>query len=104
MPGSFPFFTDAFEDNKDEAADPTLFASALALTKMSTSPAEAARAESEGAEEAEGPVPQTAGKRVAPFVSKLFDVCSRFPDICSFGEAGDTIIIHDPKARFYPVI
>jgi hypothetical protein len=36
-------------------------------------------------------------RRVAPFVSKLYEISMRFPDVCGFGANGDTIIVHDAK-------
>ena len=36
-------------------------------------------------------------RRVAPFVTKLYDICLRFPTVLSFTRAGDAIEIHNPK-------
>ena len=38
-------------------------------------------------------------RRVAPFVTKLYDICLRFPTVLSFTRAGDAIEIHNPKVR-----
>jgi hypothetical protein len=34
--------------------------------------------------------------RVAPFVAKLYDIATRFPDVCGFGEDGETVVVVDP--------
>jgi hypothetical protein len=34
---------------------------------------------------------------VAPFISKLYDICMRFPDVCGFNPGGDTVIVRDLK-------
>ena len=38
-------------------------------------------------------------KRMAPFVSKLYDLVQRFPTVCSFGPDGESIIMHNPKVK-----
>ncbi len=40
-------------------------------------------------------------RRVAPFISKLYEIAARFPEVCGFGESGDTVIVHDPKASSF---
>eukprot|EP00613_Pedinella_sp_CCMP2098_P052960 CAMPEP_0171887594 /NCGR_PEP_ID=MMETSP0992-20121227/42546_1 /TAXON_ID=483369 /ORGANISM="non described non described, Strain CCMP2098" /LENGTH=107 /DNA_ID=CAMNT_0012514387 /DNA_START=138 /DNA_END=457 /DNA_ORIENTATION=- len=39
----------------------------------------------------------TGGRRVAPFISKLYDIATRHPEMCGFGESGDSLVVHDEK-------
>ena len=38
-------------------------------------------------------------KAPAPFITKLWEIVNRHPEVCGFGKSGDTVVIHDSKVK-----